>query len=286
MVQRYDIAIVGSGPAGLSASLNACVRKKKFIIFGSKNYSDKLLKAVKINNYLGLPGKSGVEFKSEIDKQLSLMNIVVTEEKVITVYAMGNYFVIVSDKGTYEAKTVILATGISFEGAIDGEKEYLGRGISYCVTCDAQLCKNKVSTIISYSSKYETEAEFLLGISSEVFYVPVYKADVKVNSKIHVIKDKVISIEGGYKAAKVKLKNESIKTDYVFILRDRISPIQLVPGLKMDENHIAVDRLMQTNIKGCFAAGDAVGKPYQYIKAAGEGNIAALSAIEYLQSLK
>ncbi|MDD6770725.1 NAD(P)/FAD-dependent oxidoreductase [Inconstantimicrobium porci] len=286
MVQRYDIAIVGSGPAGLSASLNACVRKKKFIIFGNKNYSDKLIKAVKINNYLGLSGKSGVEFKNEIDKQLSLMNIVVTEEKVNTVFAMGSYFIIVSDKGTYEAKTVILATGISFEGAIDGEKEYLGRGISYCVTCDAQLCKNKVSTIISYSSKYETEAEFLLGISSEVFYVPVYKADVKVNSKIHVIKDKVISIEGGYKAAKVQLKNESIKTDYVFILRDRISPIQLVPGLKMNENHIAVDRLMQTNIKGCFAAGDAVGKPYQYIKAAGEGNIAALSAIEYLQSLK
>ena len=147
MVQRYDIAIVGSGPAGLSASLNACVRKKKFIIFGNKNYSDKLIKAVKINNYLGLSGKSGVEFKNEIDKQLSLMNIVVTEEKVNTVFAMGSYFIIVSDKGTYEAKTVILATGISFEGAIDGEKEYLGRGVSYCVTCDAQLCKNKVSTI-------------------------------------------------------------------------------------------------------------------------------------------
>lgn len=285
MVQRYDIAIVGSGPAGLSASLNACVRKKKFIIFGSRNYSDKLLKAIKINNYLGLPGKSGLEFKNEIDKQLSLMNIAVTEEKINAVYTMDDYFILISDKGTYEAKAVILAAGISFDGIINGETEFLGKGVSYCVTCDAQLCKNKIATIIAYSSKYEAEAEFLLGISSEVFYVPVYNADVKMNAKIHVIKDEVISIEGGNKAAEVKLKNETIKTDYVFILRDRISPIQLMPGLKMSGDHIEVDRLMKTNIKGCFAAGDVVGKPYQYIKAAGEGNIAALSAVEYLQLL-
>lgn len=285
MVQRYDIAIVGSGPAGLSASLNACVRKKKFIIFGSRNYSDKLLKAVKINNYLGLPGKSGLEFKNEIDKQLSLMNIAVTEEKINAVYTMDDYFVLISDKGTYEAKAVILAAGISFDGIINGETEFLGKGVSYCVTCDVQLCKNKIATIIAYSSKYEAEAEFLLGISSEVFYVPVYNADVKMNAKIHVIKDEVISIEGGNKAAEVKLKNETIKTDYVFILRDRISPIQLMPGLKMSGDHIEVDRLMKTNIKGCFAAGDVVGKPYQYIKAAGEGNIAALSAVEYLKLL-
>lgn len=285
MVQRYDIAIVGSGPAGLSASLNACVRKKKFIIFGSRNYSDKLLKAIKINNYLGLPGKSGLEFKNEIDKQLSLMNIAVTEEKINAVYTMDDYFILISDKGTYEAKAVILAAGISFDGIINGETEFLGKGVSYCVTCDAQLCKNKIATIIAYSSKYEAEAEFLLGISSEVFYVPVYNADVKMNAKIHVIKDEVISIEGGNKAAEVKLKNETIKTDYVFILRDRISPIQLMPGLKMSGDYIEVDRLMKTNIKGCFAAGDVVGKPYQYIKAAGEGNIAALSAVEYLQLL-
>lgn len=81
------------------------------------------------------------------------------------------------------------------------------------------------------------------------------------------------------------LKNTEIETDAVFLLKDSISPGQLVPGLKIEENHIFVDRLMKTNIPGCFAAGDCVGKPYQYIKSAGEGNIAALSAVQYLDKI-
>lgn len=286
MVERYDIAIVGSGPAGLSAALNASIRKKKFIIFGNKNYSDKLVRAVKINNYLGLYEKSGMEIKNEIDKQMVLMGIAVTEEKINSIYTMDDYFIIVSDKKTYETKTVILATGISFNGIIDGEKEFLGRGVSYCVTCDAALCTNKISTVISYDKKYEAEAEFLLGVSSDIYYVPMYNVDTEINSKIHVIKDNVKSITGDYKVTKVNLKNNTIKTDYVFILRDRISPIQLMPGIEMAGDHINVDRLMRTNIKGCFAAGDIVGRPYQYIKSAGEGNIASLSAVEYLQLRK
>ena len=76
-----------------------------------------------------------------------------------------------------------------------------------------------------------------------------------------------------------------MKTDGVFILRDSTPPAQLVPGLQLDGNHVAVDRLMKTNLPGCFAAGDIVGVPYQYIKAAGEGNIAALSAVSYLDTV-
>ena len=82
------------------------------------------------------------------------------------------------------------------------------------------------------------------------------------------------------------IKNNEIETDGLFILRDSISPGQLVPGLELDKNHVQVDRKMATNLKGCFAAGDIVGIPYQYIKAAGEGNIAALSAVSYLDELK
>ena len=85
---------------------------------------------------------------------------------------------------------------------------------------------------------------------------------------------------------KLILKNNEIETDGLFILRDSISPGQLVPGLELDKNHVQVDRKMRTNLKGCFAAGDIVGTPYQYIKAAGEGNIAALSAVSYIDELK
>jgi thioredoxin reductase (NADPH) len=113
----------------------------------------------------------------------------------------------------------------------------------------------------------------------------MYKEEVEVNSAIEIVNDTPISIEGEDKVGKLKLKDSEIDTDGIFILRDSISPGQLVPGLKIVDNHIEVDRLMSTNIPGCFAAGDVVGAPYQYIKAAGEGNIAALSAVNYIDSI-
>ena len=114
----------------------------------------------------------------------------------------------------------------------------------------------------------------------------MYKEEVEVDSSIEIIKDIPIEICGDKKANKLILKNSEIETDGIFILRDSISPGQLVPGLKLDGNHVEVDRKMQTNLKGCFAAGDIVGTPYQYIKAAGEGNIAALSAVAYIDEIK
>ena len=100
--------------------------------------------------------------------------------------------------------------------------------------------------------------------------------------QIDMIKDIPKEIHGENHVNKLVLKDNELQTDAVFILRECISPAQLVPGLKISENHIEVDRLMKTNLEGCFAAGDVVGAPYQYIKAAGEGNIASLSAISYL----
>ena len=99
-------------------------------------------------------------------------------------------------------------------------------------------------------------------------------------------KDKPIEITGELKVNKLKLENTELETDAVFVLKDTISPGQLVPGLEIEDGHIKVDREMKTNIDACFAAGDCVGKTYQYIKSAGEGNIASLSAVKYLDNLK
>jgi len=112
----------------------------------------------------------------------------------------------------------------------------------------------------------------------------MYKEFVNVHSSIEVVNDIPVEIIGEGKVEKLVLKNKEINTDGLFILRDSISPGQLVPGLKIVDNHVEVDRLMQTNLKGCFAAGDIVGRPYQYIKSAGEGNVAALSAVSYVDS--
>ena len=285
-MDRIDIAIVGSGPAGISAALNAKIRNKTFKVFGTKEISPKLVKAHQINNYLGFYGKSGKEIRDEFAKHLEAMDIEITEEKINNIYSMGDYFALMGSKNTYEATAVILATGVNFGKPLKGEEEYLGRGVGYCATCDAPLYKDKIVTIIAYNKHEESEANFLAQVASKVYYIPMYKEEVEVDKSIEIIKDTPVEIVGEQFVQKLILKNNEIETDGLFILRDSISPGQLVPGLELDTNHVEVYRKLSTNVKGCFAAGDIVGIPYQYIKAAGEGNIAALSAVSYLDELK
>ena len=286
MDKRYDIAIIGSGIAGMSAALNAKIRKKDFIFFGSKDMSSKLVKAHKINNYPGFFDKSGAEIKDEFQKHMDYMDIKITEDNVLNIYSMGDYFIIMSKKGQYEATSVIIATGVNFGKVLKGEKEFLGRGVGYCATCDAALYKDKVVTIISYSKEEENEANFLASIASKVYYVPMYKKDIDVGKSIEIVNDIPVEIKGNDFANELILKKSKIETDGIFILKESSDPGQLVPGLEIENNHIKVNRLMETNIRGCFAAGDIVGAPYQYVKAAGEGNIAALSAVSYVDNLK
>lgn len=286
MNERYDIAIIGSGPAGLSAALNASIRNKKFIVFGTKEISNKLVKAHKVNNYLGFYGKSGKEIRDEFAKHLEEMNIEITEEKINNIYAMGDYFTLMANDKMYEATTIILATGVNFGKLFKGEEEFLGKGVGYCATCDAPLYRDKVVTIVAYNKHEEAEANFIASIASKVYYVPMYKEEVEIDSSIEIVNDIPLEIKGETLVSKLVLKNREIETDGIFILRDSISPGQLVPGLELDGSHVEVDRSMKTNIEGCFAAGDIVGAPYQYIKAAGEGNIAALSAVAYLDKQK
>lgn len=284
-MERYDLAIIGSGPAGVSAALNAKIRKKNFIIFGSKELSNKLTKAEKINNYLGFYGKSGAQIRDEFIKHMESMDISITEEKINNIYAMGDYFSLIANDKMYEASAIILATGVNFGRPFKGEEELLGKGVGYCATCDAPLYKDKIVTIIAYNKHEEDEVNFISTIASKVYYIPMYKEKVEVDEKVEIINDIPVEIIGKERVEKLILKNSEIETDGIFILRDSVSPSQLVPGLELDENNVKVDRKMTTNLQGCFAAGDIVGAPYQYIKAAGEGNIAALSAVSYIDNL-
>ncbi|MEG0132823.1 MAG: NAD(P)/FAD-dependent oxidoreductase [Clostridium sp.] len=286
MTERYDIAIVGSGPAGISAALNAKIRNKSFIIFGTNELSSKLTKAHEINNYLGFYKASGKDLAQEFNNHLKSMDISIKEEKINNIYSMGEYFALMVNDKIYEATSVILATGIQYGKLFPGEEKLLGKGVGYCATCDAPLYKNKIVTIIAYSKKEEEEANFISTIAAKVYYIPMYKEAVEVDSAIEIVKDTPVEILGEDAVDKLVLKEKVIITDGLFILRDSISPGQLVPGLTIVDNHVEVDRLMQTNLKGCFAAGDIVGRPYQYIKSAGEGNVAALSAVSYVDSKK
>ena len=283
-MQGYDIAIIGSGPAGLSAAINAKIRNKNIIVFGYEDFSSKLIKAPKINNYLGFHGISGLELKEKFKEHIEAMNIEITYERVNNIYAMGDYFSIMVNETIYEAKSVVIATGIEYTKPLKGEEEFLGKGVGYCATCDAPLYRNKVVTVIGYNKEAEEEANYVSELASKLYYIPMYRSNYNLSDNIEVIEEKPIDIIGKDRVEKLILSSRELETDGLFILKDSISPAQLVPGLLMEEGHIKVDRTMKTNIEGCFAAGDCIGRPYQYIKASGEGLIAALSAVSYVDS--
>ncbi|MGH4140458.1 NAD(P)/FAD-dependent oxidoreductase [Clostridium sp.] len=282
MGERYDIAIIGTGPAGLEAAINSKIRNKNIIIFGSSNLSPKLVKAPKVNNFLGFYNVTGKELKNQFAAHISAMGIGIVNEKINNVYAMGDYFALMVNDKIYEAKSIVLATGIEYSKPIKGEEKFLGKGVGYCATCDAPLYKGKIVVIVGYNKESEEEANYVSELSSKTYYIPMYKGEYKLNPNVEIISRKPMEIVGGDRVTKIILDVGEIITDGIFMLRDSLSPSQLVPGLQIEEGHIKVDRNMKTNIEGCYAAGDCTGKPYQYMKAAGEGLVAALSAVNYL----
>ncbi|MBR2067174.1 MAG: FAD-dependent oxidoreductase [Solobacterium sp.] len=286
---RYDIAIIGTGPAGLEAAITAKVRNKNIILLGSKELSPKMAVVEHpIKNYLGLPEVTGKEMIAAFRKQLEVLDIEVTELKATTVYNVGDYYSLqLSNNDIIEADAVILATGVVAGKPYPGETEFLGRGVSYCATCDAPLYKGKTVAVIGGSKEEEAEADFLGEVCEKVYYFPLYKDEVNFKStNIEICKEKPQEIKGGMKADTLVTDVKEHKVDCTFILRAAQFPAQLVPGLEVEGNAVKVDLQMRTNLPGLFTAGDLTGQPYQYIKAAGQGNVAALSAVSYLDEKK
>ena len=286
-MERYDIAIIGTGPAGLEAVITAKIRNKNVLLLGSKELSTKVEKAHTIQNYLGLPDVSGEQMKISFQKHLEQMGVRITEDRVNMVYAMGSYFAIQGHGNMYEADSVILACGMSVAKPLSGELENLGKGVSYCATCDGALYRGKTAVVIGYSKEEEKEADFLAEIADKVYYLPMYQDETNLNMKIQIVRDaKPLSIEKDDNQIILHMEHDCIGADGIFILRESVAPSQLVPGLSIDKKAVIVDRNLRTNIPGLFACGDITGAPYQYIKAAGEGNVAALSAVSYLAEIK
>lgn len=282
-----DAAIIGGGPAALSAAVNPKVRNKEFILLGGIEKTTGLMKAPQIDNYLGFKEISGTELLESFKKHVTDMGIEIKKEKAYNILNMGEYFAINAGNQFYDAKSIIIATGHAKANYFEGEKEYLGRGVGYCATCDGPLYRNKPVAIISENDEGEEEANYLSEICSEVYYVPLYKKQPKLADKIKMVSGKVLGISGdSSKANLLRLDSGDIKADAVFIIRDVIPVNQLIEGLELEDGSIKVDRNMAASIPGVFACGDCVGKPFQISKAVGEGSVAALSAVRYLDLKK
>ena len=280
---RFDCIIIGSGPAGLSAAINLKTYQKQFLWFGNTNLSDKVEKAELVNNYPGIPGISGKNLLAAFKEHKEAMGIELTDKIVSSIYDMGGYYNVMAENQFYETESIILAMGVINAKQYAGEAEFLGRGVSYCATCDGALYRDKTIAVVSTAKRFEHEIDFLAELADKVYLFPFYKDCQIEGANIEIVSKPIQQIRGGLRVSELVLGDESkLAIDGVFVMRSAIAPTTLFPKLEVEDGHIRVDRQMKTNLDGVFAAGDCTGKPYQYTKAVGEGNVAAHSVITYL----
>lgn len=282
-----DMAIIGCGPAGLSAAINARARGKELRLFGVQLCSPALHKAHRIDNYLGFPEIKGDELRQIFLEHARALEIVPSTESITAIYPLGDYFEIQLRRENLQAKTLIITTGISIARPLPGEEEYIGKGVSYCATCDGNFYKGKNVAVIADSPEGEEEINFLAELAAKAWYLPLYAGDYKLRPQVELLKDTPVSLAGGLRLEKIQLKSgRELAVDGCFFHKEQLPAARIVPGLELEKNHIKVNRDMATNIPGLFAAGDVTGRPYQLAKAVGEGQVAALSAAKYLDSLR
>ncbi|MBP6890276.1 MAG: FAD-dependent oxidoreductase [Veillonella sp.] len=286
----YDLAIVGGGPAGLSAAITARLRGQQVILFEGGNHSEKLRQAWRIDNYPGLPEISGEELMNRFLAQAKSLGAEIVYKKVQNVFPGEPATLMIGDD-VVQAKAVILATGAVIGQVIPGEDRLLGRGVSYCATCDGNFFAGKrVAVYIDTVAEWD-DVEFLAAVASSV---DVFcRADVaetlpsalpeKVTLHDGV---KILEILGDSSVSEINTSRGTFSVDGVFLLRAVLPPTHVVDGLTVEDNHIKVDSWGATNLPGIFSAGDVTGNPLQIAKAVGDGQTAALAAVAYNSSKK
>lgn len=278
----YDVAIIGSGPAGISAVINAHIRKKNYIWLG-KSIGGKISTAKHIENYPGVVTTTGKKITDDFAEQIDALGITLTQKLVQAVMSAGGYFLISADNDIIEAKTVIITTGSPQMSKIKGEEALLGRGISYCATCDGNFYANKKVACLVESKDFASDIEFLSQVASHVY---VYsRLDLGVNKENVIYSNaKILEVIDEDNGLSLNLSDKThLLADGLFILRQGADFSSLAPEIEIENGHIKVNNKMETNIPGCFAAGDCTGRPYQLAKAVGDGNTALHSALEYIQ---
>ena len=276
MENLVDIIIIGAGPAGLSAAVNALTRGKTVRIFSNKeNY---LSKAERVDNHLGFYHVSGKELMDKFIEHAEAMGIKIEGGKVVNILPLGDSFMVNINGEIAEAKKVLLAMGISKVKELPGEAKLLGNGVSYCATCDGMLYRGKNAVVWDQSNDAWEEANFLQSIGVNITFISKKPKQENLSNDISFVKGSITEIIGDNTIEAVNTGNEIIKTDAVFMLRDAVAPTALIDGLELDGNFINVDKHMETNIIGVYAAGDITGKPLQLSKAVSEGLIAAQHA--------
>lgn len=300
----YDIAIVGSGPAAYSASIYASRYKLSNIIFG-KIVGGTISEAHMVCNYPGLQDISGIELSAKFEKQSKDLGAEVAYESVTDIKKIEGIFHIYTDRNKeYDAKTVILTTGTERNKLmLPDEEKYLGKGLSYCATCDAMFYRDKTVAVVGGKNAAVMSATMLSDIAKKVYLIyrgtellgePMWVDQLMARKNVEIIlKTLPIGLEGENRLERIKLSQpyngeQYVNVDGVFIEigsePDGLFPNML--GLEVDgKKYIKVDQTQATNVEGIWAAGDCTTASNgfrQVVTAVGEGGIAANSIFRYL----
>ena len=279
---RYDIVILGSGPAGLSAAVAARGRNKSVLVVGNRWQDSPLARAECVDNYLGLPSMTGAELMERFTRHAEESGASLVTGKVISLMAWEGFHLTVGSE-IYEGGA-LMAPGVVRQTKYPGEMEYLGRGVSYCATCDGMLYRGRPVVVVGRSKEAPREAAYLKELGCQVVYVAPRRPE-QMDPAIPFVQANRLEIEGEHTVTGLRADGAFLPCSGIFILREAVAPTDLLPGLETENGAIRVDRRMATSIPGVFAAGDCTGEPLQVSKAVGEGLTAALSAAEYLDQL-
>ncbi len=267
-----DVAVVGAGPAGLSAAINVYARNKTVRVFGKNMTTSWLYKAERVDNHLGMPEMTGAEMLEAFYKHTRDLNIEISEGRILQILPMGDYFTLNFEDEFIEAARVILATGLTKGKSITGEDEFLGKGVSYCATCDGMLYKGRKVVVVNQLTESPEESE----------------EDIKFLNSICEVDEiepkRVKRIIGDDRVSGIETDEGVIKAAGVFVLKETMKPDRLIYGLELSGNSIVVNRNFETNIPGLYAAGDCIGAPFQLSKAIGEGLVAGQNAANSIKA--
>jgi thioredoxin reductase (NADPH) len=308
MAEVYDLIIVGCGPAGMTASIYASRHKLNHIVFEGGVVGGQIALATEVENWPGVKSIKGMELAMRMEEHakslgMKLVNSAVTD---ISWDEASKLFVCASDAGKYSAKALIIATGAMHRKLeIAGEDRFLGKGVSYCATCDGPFFKDKTVAVIGGGDSALTEAVYLASIAKQVYIIhrrnefraqEANQEKARSNPKIRFIMETVVAeIKGDRFVNSIVLENVNSKqrselpVDGVFVCIGSIPSSALVKkiGVATDEKgYIKVDMGMRTNVPGVFAAGDITGSAPQAIVAAGQGAVAAMEAYRYIKGFK
>ena len=297
----YDLIIVGAGPAGLTCALYALRANKKVLIFEGKRYGGQIINAHKIENYPGIASISGFEYATNLYNQVKNLGVEIKYETVIRIDEEKN---VMTNKDTYKAKAIVLATGAENRKLkIENEESYIGKGISYCATCDGNFYKNKVVAVVGGGNTAIEDALYLSNIAKKVYVIhrrdtfkseDIYLNELKKKDNVEfILNSNVVKLNGNDMIESVDIKNQDgivsqINIDGLFIAVGQEPKNRIFANIiNLDKNgYIESEDGVHTNIDGIYVAGDARVKTLrQLTTAVGDGALAATTAIVEMKKI-